>query len=110
SVISPAGAVTSINALRITSLTAIDTDANGDLVLAGSFSGSEDGVAISGEQRLVRRAPDGSETVLWRNGLSQPVGITRDDAGNFIVGNYADNTLAKVTPQGVVTPFARGLN
>lgn len=110
SVISPAGAVTGINALRITSLTAIDTDANGNLVLAGAFTGSEDGVAISGEQRLVRRAPDGSETLLWRNGLSQPVGIARDDAGNFIVGNYADNTLAKVTPQGVVTPFARGLD
>jgi sugar lactone lactonase YvrE len=111
SVISPAGAVTSINATRITNLSAIDTDANGDLVLAGSFSGTEDGVPISGEQRLVRRAAaDGSETLLWRNGLSQPIGIVKDDDGNFIVGNYADNTLAKVTPQGAVTPFARGLN
>jgi len=110
SVISPVGAVTSINATRITSLSAVDTDANGDLVLAGAFTGTEDGVAISGEQRLVRRATDGTETVLWRNGLSQPVGIVKDDAGNFIVANYADNTLAKVTLQGAVTPFARGLN
>ncbi len=110
SVVSPAGAVSSINATRITALSAIDTDASGDLVLAGSFTGSENGVAISAEQRLVRRAADGSETLLWHNGLSQPVGIVKDDVGDFIVSNYADNTLAKVTLQGAVTPFATGLN
>jgi len=109
STVSPAGALTSINAVRITSLTGIDLDAAGNLVLAGSFSGVENGVSLS-EQRLVRRAPDGTESVLWRNGLSQPSAMVKDDAGNFVVSNYGDNTLAKVTPQGVVTPFATGLN
>jgi hypothetical protein len=34
--------------------------------------------------------------------------MVKDDGGNYIVSNYGDNTLSRVTPQGTVTPFARG--
>ncbi|HEU4613998.1 MAG TPA: carboxypeptidase regulatory-like domain-containing protein, partial [Kofleriaceae bacterium] len=110
SVVSPAGVVTSFNVGRITTLTAIDVDGAGNLVLSGAFNGVEDGVTISGEQRLVRRAADGTETVLWRNGLSQPAGIASDGAGGWLVSNYADNTLSAVSAQGAITPYARGLD
>ena len=104
-----AGLVTSFNAARVTTLTGIDVDASGNLVLSGRFSGTENGSSIN-EQRLVLRAPDGTETVLWRNGLSQPIAMVKDDAGNYIVSNYGDSTLSRVTQQGEVTPFATGFD
>jgi len=106
--ITPAGATSTLDVASLTASSAIDVEASGALLLTGSYTGADTGNVA--EQRLVRRAIDGSETVLWRNGLAQPVGLAKADAGGFIVANYADNTLAKVGANGAVTPFAKGLN
>ncbi len=107
--IDSAGNITSLNAARISSLSGIDVDEAGNLVLSGRFAGVEEGIRYD-EFRLVRRTPEGTESLLWRNGLSKPATMVKDDGGNYIVSNYGDNTLSRVTPQGTVTPFAAGFD
>lgn len=76
----------------------------GDLLLVGDFNGA------GTEYRLIRRSAAGLETVLWSNGLAEPVSMVKDDSGNLIVANQRDNSLSKVLPSGAVQPFATGLN
>ncbi|MBO3699885.1 SMP-30/gluconolactonase/LRE family protein [Roseivirga sp. E12] len=42
------------------------------------------------------------------SGMSSPVGVVFDNAGNLYVANCGDNTVKKVTPGGEVSVFASG--
>ncbi len=89
--------------IRISSLdavTGIALDGQGRLLLSGRFDS---------EDRLVRRDLAGSETVLWANGLSFPMGLVADASGNLYVANNADGTISRVTSDGGIEPFASGL-
>ena len=100
------GALSNIEYSSLDAAKAIDVAPNGDLVLTGSSyaTGQQ-------EDRLIRRTPAGVETVLWKNGLSGPVAFVKDDANSWVVTNYSDNTLTKVSiATGAVTPFATGFN
>jgi len=99
--ISPQGAVSNITLTQLFSISGIESAANGDLLFTGTYFS---------EQRLVSRNAQGQETVLWRNGLSTPESLVKDDAGNYVVTNYGDNTLAKISSTGAITPFVAGLN
>ena len=100
--VSPQGDISTISLASLGSIAGIDSDANGDLLFTGSGAG---------EQRLVRRDTQAQETVLWRNGLSTPEDMTKDDAGNYVVTNYGDNSLSKISAiTGAITPLASGLN
>ncbi|MDC8011356.1 carboxypeptidase regulatory-like domain-containing protein [Tahibacter soli] len=107
--VTPAGVVTFFDLVRLTAIATVAVAPDGSAYFSGQFSGVENGRSIT-EQRLVRRAPAGDETVLWRNGLAQPAAVVAADNGDLIVANYGDDTLARVTAQGAVAPFASGLN
>jgi sugar lactone lactonase YvrE len=101
-----AGAVTASTYTSLSTASAIDVAANGDIVLTGTYYSS---VApdYRVEQRLIRRTTAGVEIVLWANGLSGPVAFVKDDAGNLVVTNYSDNSLTKISVvTGEITPFA----
>ncbi|MES2933191.1 MAG: carboxypeptidase regulatory-like domain-containing protein [Pseudomonadota bacterium] len=109
--VTPQGAVSNIAVNTLSAISALDFTASGTLVLTGTFTGTESGKAINGETRLVQRDSAGIETVLWRNGLSTPVAMVKDDAGNYVVTNSGDGTLVKVSvADGLIVPFATGLN
>ena len=98
--LAPQGTVTRFTTTEISQIAAIGFGADG-MLLAGTHSG---------ESRLVLRAGDGKETILSRNGFSSPVGIVKDDAGNYIVANSGDGTLVKVSAaDGTISPFVRNL-
>jgi sugar lactone lactonase YvrE len=99
--LTPQGVVTRFNTTEINEINAVMSGPDG-MLLAGRHGG---------ESRLVLRADDGKETVLARNGFNAPVGIVKDDAGNYIVANSNDGTLVKVSAaDGTVAPFVRNLN
>jgi sugar lactone lactonase YvrE len=98
--VTPQGAISSIVVTQLTTLSGIDIDASGSLILTGSSSG---------EARIIKRTPQGTETVLWANGLNQPIGMVRDLQGNLVIANYGDGTLSKVDSAGAIKTFARGL-
>ncbi len=50
----------------------------------------------------------GIRTFVTSTGISSPVGIVFDSQNNFFVCNCGNNTIRKVTPQGVSTLFASG--
>lgn len=96
------GAITAIPIPSLNNITGIDIAANGDMLMSGIGQF---------EQRLVRRTAQGVETVLWRNGLSTPQAMVKDDAGNYVVTNYSDDSLVKVSAStGAMTPFVSGLH
>ena len=47
---------------------------------------------------------------IFATGLPGPTGVAFDSAGNLYAANEANNTIAKITPGGVVSIFASGLN
>lgn len=97
----PQGIIEKTTLSMLDSLAGIDVDASGNLLLTGK-KGSEN--------RLVRRAPTGVESVLWANGLVSPTAMVKDAAGDLIVTNNVDNTVVKVRPTGEILPFVAGLN
>jgi sugar lactone lactonase YvrE len=99
--LAPQGTVTRFSTTEISQIAAIGFGADG-MLLAGTHAG---------ESRLVLRAADGKETILARNGFSAPVGIVKDDAGNYVVANSGDGTLVKVSAaDGRISPFVRNLS
>ncbi len=99
--VSVAGAITEITLTQLDAITGIDIDSSGNLILSGTGLG---------QTRLVRRTPQGNESVLWANGLSLPMGLVKDMQGNFIVTNSGDGTLTKVNAAGQIVPFISGLS
>lgn len=99
--VTPAGAVSKITVSQISVLRGIDIDASDNFILTGEFGS---------ESRVVKRTPAGVESVLWSNGLNQPVGMVRDPQGNLVVANYGDGTLSKVDAAGAIKTFVRGLS
>jgi len=102
--VAPTGTVTRYPLVSIASCSAIDVNAAGDVLVGGSSA------LVTGGKILVKFTVGAPEQVLWRNGLSQPVGLARLSSGGFAVANYGDGTVSKVSVTGVVTPFASGLN
>ena len=53
----------------------------------------------------------GVTTTFVSSGLSNPLGLAFDAAGNLYVANEGNNTISKVTPSGAVSTFvSSGLN
>ncbi len=102
--VDPQGVRTEFRLNTLTAIRGLALEASGDLLLVGDFSGA------STEYRLVRRSVAGTETVLWSNGLADPLAMVKDDSGNVIVANQRDNSLSKMLPDGVVQPLHTGLN
>lgn len=107
--VSDQGSSTTLQLNRLTRTAALTALANGELLLVGEYVGLDNGVSVD-ETRLVRRAANGTETVLWRNGFAQPFALVPDGSGNLYVTNYGDNTVARVARDGAITIFATGLN
>ncbi|MCL2297619.1 MAG: carboxypeptidase regulatory-like domain-containing protein, partial [Proteobacteria bacterium] len=103
--VTSAGVVSEYALTTLSMANGIDIAADGSLLITGT-------IAVSGiaENRLIRRDVNGAETVLWRNGLSNPVSLVKDDAGHYVVTNWGDNTLSKVAADGSITTFVSGLN
>lgn len=95
------GRITKIVLTTLDGIAGIDVDAQGNLLVTGQKAG---------EHRLVRRNPTGGEAVLWANGLTSPMALVRDAAGDLVVTNNGDNTLVKVSAGGEIVPFVSGLN
>ena len=95
------GAATRSVLTQLAETSGIDRDAKGDLYLTGRKGGSE---------RLVRRAPDGTETVLAENGFATPTTLVKNAAGELLVTNQGDGTVVRVRADGAILPFVRGLN
>ena len=96
------GTITPYQTAELQSIKGIEVGENGVVYLGG---------LSSGEDRLVRFDGPGQETVLWRNGLSQPAGILKNSPGDYVVANTGDHTLSKVNPQtGVISTFVNNLN
>ncbi|MDR0276157.1 MAG: carboxypeptidase regulatory-like domain-containing protein [Burkholderiaceae bacterium] len=104
--VNPQGVISTLTLSSLNSVAGIDVDASGNLLITGTLS-----TAASGGSGLISRTPAGQETVLLRNGLSSPYAMVKDDAGNYVVTNYGDNTVSKVlAATGAVSVFATGLN
>ena len=64
----------------------------------------------SGQSRISKVGPDGSVSPFVSAGLSIPVGLTFGSDGNLYVGNEGNGTVSQVTPGGLVSTFATGLD
>ncbi|MCL2309840.1 MAG: carboxypeptidase regulatory-like domain-containing protein [Proteobacteria bacterium] len=103
--VTPAGIVVTYTLTTLSYTYGIDVAADGSLLITGTI-----GISGATENRLIKRDVNGVETVLWRNGLSNPVSLVKDDVGHYVVTNYGDNTLSKVATDGSITTFVSGLN
>jgi sugar lactone lactonase YvrE len=101
--ITPAGIQSTFNT-GIFSQRHFDLDASGNLYIVGSS------ITAAAGNALVRVTPAGTVTTLVGNGLANPIGVVVDGDGNFVVANYTDNTLSKISSTGRITPFVNGLN
>ncbi|MGH2708193.1 MAG: NHL repeat-containing protein, partial [Actinomycetota bacterium] len=60
-------------------------------------------VADTGNERIVRIAPDGSQTTVASEGLNHPRGLANDsDPGLLWVADTTDNQILQMTTEGVV--------
>ncbi len=102
--ISPALEFSEIVLTQLSSLLALDVDAAGDLYFTGTATG--------GETRLVKRvASTATETVLWRNGLSGPMGMTQAGNGDLVVANNTDGSVVRINRlSGAMSVLATGLD
>jgi len=101
--VTPQGMVSTYTLTTVQRTAGIDVDASGNVLLIGSCA------TVS--NCLVSRSLSGQETVLWGNGLNSPAALVKDDAGNYVVTNTGDGTLAKVSGStGAVSPFLSGLS
>ena len=52
----------------------------------------------------------GQDLGPFASGLNSPQGLAFDASGNLYTANAGNNTIARITPNGVVSTFASGLN
>jgi hypothetical protein len=67
-------------------------------------------VANQGNNTVLGFDNAGSQVVLITTGINHPLGLAVDSVGNLFVGNGNDNSITKITPQGVASVFATGLS
>lgn len=102
--VSPTGVVTRFTLPSVTSCS-IDVNDAGEVLVGGtSLQGSHYA------QTLIRVKPGVSQELLWANGLSQPVGLTRLANGGYAVTNSSDGTVSLISETGAITPLANGLS
>lgn len=95
----PTGQVNTFAVNALGSLSSIGVDGSGALVIGGTQR-------QTGQPQIIRRDAAGTETVLYTGGLANPVSFVKDDAGNYVVTNYGDSTLAKVSAaNGSISAF-----
>lgn len=88
---------------------ALSADAAGNLYVS-DFAGTGTGTNGNG-RNVLQIAPSGAVTVFVALPAgSGPAGSVFDRAGNFYVSAYNTGIVYRRTPQGVVSPFASGLN
>ena len=95
------GAATRHALSQLSETNGIDRDPQGNLHLTGR---------LNNIQRLIRRTPDGTESVLWENGLSTPTAVVKNAGGELLVTNHDDGTVVRVRSDGAILPFVRGLD
>jgi streptogramin lyase len=103
--VEPSGDRTEFTSANLQRIRGVVLEADGSLLLAGESS-----LPAGIDYRLVRRAPDGAETLLWANGLAEPASLVLRADGAAIVSNRRDNTLSLVLPSGQVQPYLSGFN
>jgi sugar lactone lactonase YvrE len=97
--VTPTGQVNSITVDALSSLSSIGVDGSGALVIGGTQR-------QTGQPQIIRRDAAGTETVLYTGGLANPVSFVKDDSGHYVVTNYGDSTLAKVSAaDGSISAF-----
>ena len=97
--VTAAGVVSTFNVGALGNLRSIGIESTGALILGGTDK-------KTGQPQVIRRDTAGTEEVLYTGGLANPIGFVKDDAGNYVVTNYGDHTLTKVSAaDGVITPF-----
>lgn len=97
--VTASGAVSTFQVATLGSLTSIGIDSNGALIIGGASK-------QTGQPQVIRRDSAGVETILYTGGLANPYAFVKDDAGNYVVTNYGDSTLAKVSSvDGSISPF-----
>ena len=81
-------------------------DSSGNLFVANS------GTNVLYRNSISKFAPNGSHTIFANSfsGLKQPCGIAFDSAGNLFVANSGGGNILKITPAGIPSVFASGLN
>ena len=88
--------VSTINLTSTIRADGIRTTNDGDLVVAGSYSGSRiDRISL----------PDGQVTTI-ASGLYGPIDVVSDANGDFFATNWHRGFISKVTAGGAVSPFA----
>lgn len=93
------GAIGAFKIATLSSLTSIGIDSNGTLIIGGVSK-------QTGQPQIIRRDSAGLESVLYTGGLANPYAFVKDDAGNYVVTNYGDSTLTKVSlTDGSISPF-----
>ncbi|HEY0660713.1 MAG TPA: carboxypeptidase regulatory-like domain-containing protein [Lysobacter sp.] len=101
------GGVQTFPLVSISACRSLDVNGSGDLLLGGSSALAN---AQFDEQILVKYRAGAGESVLWRGGLAQAMGMARLSGGGFAITNKGDGTVYKVSDSGIVTPFVAGLN
>ena len=97
--VTAAGVVSTFNVGALGNLRSIGIESTGALILGGTDK-------KTGQPQVIRRDTAGTEEVLYTGGLANPIGFVKDDAGNYVVTNYGEHTLTKVSAaDGVITPF-----
>jgi hypothetical protein len=96
---SPFRSVSTLAATGLANTTdGISVGANGDIYVSGGPGG----------QKLLRVTPEG-EMSVFAAGFNTN-GSYFDSHGNLFVANYAESSVRKITPAGVVTTFASSLD
>lgn len=80
----------------------------GDSGGSGSSGGSDNSTPVGSLSLLTGRMGGAGNTDGTGSAarFSSPVTMARDSAGNFFITDCGNNTIRKMTPQGVVTTFA----
>lgn len=96
---------------RFTEIRDMVADASGNVYLIDAhvirrISAAGDVTTIAGSQPPPQTAPEYQDGTGTAARFKDPSGIAVDTAGNLYVTERSEDTLRKVTPQGVVTTFA----
>jgi len=88
--------VSTINFSSSTRADGIDLTNDGNLIMAGSYSGSN----------LVEVELPGGQLTVRATGLSGPIEAAPDPEGNYFVTNWHQGRISQVTADGTVSTFA----